>query len=122
MTGSVMLPHRSSNALDVGVGMKSPNMAPFGLGLGRTAALVGGGPGEVTEAIVLPKNAAPAAAAGASSMALMGDWPFLGQSLFMCLPPHVQHVLSVNSLRGSLHGPSCCLLQFGHLRGWRSPP
>ena len=120
MTGSVTLPHRSPNALDVGVGMKSPNMAPFGLGLGRVVALVDGA--GVTEPIVdLPKNVAPAAAAGASSMALMGDWPFVGQSLFICLPPHVQQVLSVNSLRGSLHGPSCCLLQFGHLRGWRSP-
>ena len=122
MTGSVTLPHRSPNALDVGVGMKSPNMAPCGLGLGRAVGLAATSVyPDVTDATTLPKNAAPAAAAGASSMALMGGWPFLGQSLFMCLPPHVQHVLSVNSLRGSLHGPSCCLLQFGHLRGWRSP-
>ena len=119
MTGSVTLPHRSPNALDVGVGMKSPNMAP--LGLGRTVVLVDCDGASVIDAIVLPKNVAPAAAAGASSIALMGDWPFLGQSLFICLPPHVQQVLSVNSLRGSLQGPSCCLLQFGHLRGWRSP-
>ena len=106
------------NVLAVGVGVESPNMAPCGLGLGRAVALVDWDGAEITEPIVdLPKNVAPAAAAGASSMALMGDWPFLGQSLFMCLPPHVQHVLSLNSLRGSLHGPSCCLLQFGHRRG-----
>ena len=114
MTGSVILPHRSSNALDVGVGMKSPNIAPFGLGLGRAAGLaVTSVYPDVTDATTLPKNAAPAAAAGASSIAVMGDWPFLGQSVFMCLPPHVQHVLSLNSLRGSLHSPSCCLLQLG---------
>ena len=118
MTGSVTLPHRSPNVLDVGVGMKSPNIAPCGLGLGRDVALVGTSVyPEVTDARTLPNNAAPAAAAGASSIALMGDWPFVGQSLFMCLPPHVRHVLSVNSLRGSLHGPSSCLLQLGHRRG-----
>ena len=73
MTGSVTLPHRSPNVFDVGVGMKSPNIAPRGLGRGRDVALVDWDGAEVTDPIVLPKNVAPAAAAGASSIALMGD-------------------------------------------------
>ena len=55
-------------------------------------------------------------------MALIGDWPFFGQSRDKCLPPHVQHVLSAGSLRGSVQGPSCSLLQLAHRRGRRSPP
>ena len=62
------------NALDVGVGRGSPIIAPWGLGRGRDVALVGTVmKSEATGATTcLPTNAAPTAATGESSIALMG--------------------------------------------------